>query len=124
MATDTIRTLLAHAFPGADSALDHRTGGDHLQVAAVSGAFDGRWLGLRPHRKWPIHKRSEQAPQRCCDHWGRGWPPEGGDSLRSFLRLGTICAGWIQFSSSDAMISTPRLDCLRVLPTVGRLIEV
>ncbi len=43
MATDTIRTLLAHAYPGADIALDDRTGGgDHLQVAAVSSAFDDR----------------------------------------------------------------------------------
>jgi hypothetical protein len=30
MATDTIRTLLAHDFPGADIAVDDRTGGgDH-----------------------------------------------------------------------------------------------
>ncbi len=71
MATNTIRTLLAHAYPGADSALDDRTGGDHLQVTVVSSAFDGRWLGLRLHRECPIHKRSEQAPQRCCDHWGK-----------------------------------------------------
>ncbi len=33
--------------------------------------------------------------------------PEGGDRLRISLRLGTICAGRIQFHSSDAMISTP-----------------
>ena len=38
MATNTIRTLLAHAYPGADSALDDRTGGDHLQVTVVSGS--------------------------------------------------------------------------------------
>ncbi len=42
VATDTVRTLLAHAFPGADSALDDRTGGDHFQVTAVSSAFDDR----------------------------------------------------------------------------------
>ena len=43
MATDMIGMLLAPAFPGADSALDDRTGGgDHLQVAAVSSAFDDR----------------------------------------------------------------------------------
>ncbi len=42
MATDTIRTLLAHAFPGADSAVDDRTGGGHFQVTVVSSAFDDR----------------------------------------------------------------------------------
>ncbi len=43
MAIDTIRMLLAPAFPGADSASDDRTGGgDHLQVTAVSSAFDDR----------------------------------------------------------------------------------
>ena len=42
MATDTIRTLLAPAFPGADSALDDRTGGGHFQVTVVSSAFGDR----------------------------------------------------------------------------------
>ena len=43
MVTMGSRIALAHAFPGADSALDDRTGGGgHLQVAAVSSAFDDR----------------------------------------------------------------------------------
>ena len=86
MATDTIRTLLAHAFPGADSALDDRTGGGHFQVAALSSAFDGTWLGLRLNREWLIHKRSEQAPQRCCERWGKD------GLLKAATGSGSLCA--------------------------------
>jgi hypothetical protein len=70
MATDTIRTLLALAFPGADIAVDDRTGGgDHLQVAAVSSAFDGlslieqhKLLPCRPpRRRWASTSTSSRS---------------------------------------------------------------
>jgi stress-induced morphogen len=73
MAIDTIRTLLAHAFPGADIAVDDCTsGGDHLPVAAVSSAFDGlslieqhKLLPCRPRRRWA------SPPRLPADHASR-----------------------------------------------------
>jgi hypothetical protein len=71
MATDTIRSLLAHAFPGADIAVDDRTrDGDHLQVAAVSSAFDGLSL-IERHKLLPCRpprRRWASPPRLPADH--------------------------------------------------------
>ena len=50
MAAERIRQLLEHAFPGAEIAVEDRTGGgDHFQVTVASAAFDGLPL-LDQHR--------------------------------------------------------------------------
>ena len=50
MATDTIRALLEEAFPGAEIAVQDRTGGgDHFQVSVVSSSFSGLSL-IDQHR--------------------------------------------------------------------------
>ncbi|RDI75715.1 putative transcriptional regulator BolA superfamily [Gaiella occulta] len=50
MASTVIRDLLERAFPGAEIAVDDRTGGgDHFQVTVVSSAFDGLSL-IEQHR--------------------------------------------------------------------------
>lgn len=50
MAAETISTLLAAAFPGAEVAVVDRTGGgDHFHVTVVAGAFDGLSL-VEQHR--------------------------------------------------------------------------
>jgi stress-induced morphogen len=50
MATDTIRTLLEHAFPDAEIGVQDRTGGgDHFQVTVVSSRFAGLSL-IDQHR--------------------------------------------------------------------------
>ena len=42
MAANTIRDLLARAFPGGEIDVEDRTGGgDHFQVTVVSDAFNG-----------------------------------------------------------------------------------
>ena len=52
MESDTIRALLAQAFPGAaELAVEDRTGtGDHFQVAVATADFDGLSL-LDQHRR-------------------------------------------------------------------------
>ena len=50
MAADTIRALLEEAFPGAEIAVQDRTGGgDHFQVSVVSSSFSGLSL-IDQHR--------------------------------------------------------------------------
>ena len=51
MVADTIRELLERAFPGAELAVEDRTGtGDHFQVTVVSPEFDGVSL-IDQHRR-------------------------------------------------------------------------
>jgi len=51
MVADTIRELLQRAFPGAELAVEDRTGtGDHFQVTVVSPEFDGVSL-IDQHRR-------------------------------------------------------------------------
>ena len=50
MATESIRSQLVEAFPGAEvSVVDRTGGGDHFQVSVVSSAFDGLSL-VEQHR--------------------------------------------------------------------------
>ena len=51
MAVEAIRQLLERAFPGAEVAVEDRTGGgDHFQVTVASSDFDGLPL-LEQHRR-------------------------------------------------------------------------
>jgi len=65
MATDTIRTLLAHAFPGADMAVDDRTGGGDHQRPPSSSAFDGLSL-IEQHKL--CRRGARRAPRRRHIH--------------------------------------------------------
>jgi stress-induced morphogen len=51
MSAETLRSLLEHAFPGADEldVVDRTGGGDHFQVTVASGRFDGLSL-VEQHR--------------------------------------------------------------------------